>query len=72
VESPYNSLVAQLRSGEIDLIFGVLRPAQETADLLQDALFDDCVSVIARAGHPLEARFAISREVTALFQGCWP
>jgi LysR family transcriptional regulator of gallate degradation len=60
VESPYNLLAAQLRSGEIDLIFGALRPAQETADLLQDALFDDCVSVIARTGHPLTSRKGIT------------
>jgi len=56
VESPYDLLAAQLRSGEIDFVFGALRPAHETADLLQDALFDDCVSVIARAGHPLASR----------------
>ena len=56
VESPYHLLAAQLRSGEIDFVFGALRPAHETADLLQDALFDDCVSVIARRGHPFASR----------------
>jgi LysR family transcriptional regulator of gallate degradation len=56
IESPYDLLAAQLRSGEIDFVFGALRPADETADLLQDALFDDCVSVIARVGHPLVSR----------------
>jgi LysR family transcriptional regulator of gallate degradation len=56
VESPYHLLAAQLRSGEIDFVFGALRPPHETADLLQNALFDDCVSVIARAGHPLASR----------------
>jgi len=60
VESPYHLLAAQLRSGEIDFVFGALRPADETADLLQDALFDDCVSVIARAGHPLASRRALT------------
>jgi LysR family transcriptional regulator of gallate degradation len=53
LESPYDVLAAQLRSGDIDFIFGALRPPQETGDLSQYALFDDCVSVISRSGHPL-------------------
>ena len=55
-ESPYDLLAAQLRSGDIDFIFGALRPAKEAKDLLQEALFDDCLSIIARAGHPLASR----------------
>jgi len=53
VESPYDVLAAGLRSGEIDFILGALRPAQEARDLHQEALFEDHISVIARAGHPL-------------------
>jgi LysR family transcriptional regulator of gallate degradation len=56
-ESPYDLLAAQLRSGDIDFIFGALRPAKDAKDLLQEALFDDDnLSVIARAGHPLGSR----------------
>ena len=51
VESPYDALAASLRSGDIDFILGALRPA--TKDLQQEPLFQDRLSVIARAGHPL-------------------
>ena len=53
VESPYEVLAAGLRSGEIDFILGALRPPQDAKDLQQEALFEDRISVIARAGHPL-------------------
>jgi len=53
VESPYEALVAALRSGDIDFVLGALRTGAEVGDLQQDALFEDRLSVIARAGHPL-------------------
>lgn len=53
VESPYEALAAGLRSGEIDFILGALRTGPEVKDLLQEPLFEDRISVIARAGHPL-------------------
>lgn len=56
VESPYERLAGQLRSGDIDLIFGALRPAAEAAEFAQQALFDDRMAVIGRAGHPLAGR----------------
>jgi len=59
-ESPYEALAAQLRSGEIDFVFGALRPAHHARDLLQEGLFDDCISIIARAGHPLASRRALA------------
>ena len=51
VESPYDALAAGLRRGDIDFILGALRPA--APDLRQEPLFEDRMSVIARAGHPL-------------------
>lgn len=53
VESPYDALAASLRSGDVDFILGALRGADEARDLQQEALFEDRISVIARAGHPL-------------------
>lgn len=53
VESPYDALAASLRSGDIDFILGALRSAGEVKDLQQEPLFEDRISVIARAGHPL-------------------
>ena len=52
-ESPYEALAASLRSGDIDFILGALRPAEEAKELQQQPLFQDRISVIARAGHPL-------------------
>jgi len=60
VESPYDVLAAQLRSGDIDFVFGALRPARDARDLCQEALFGDCISIIARAGHPLTSRQALT------------
>ena len=53
VESPYEALAAGLRSGDIDFIFGALRSGPEGTDLHQESLFEDQLSVIARADHPL-------------------
>jgi len=53
VESPYEALAAQLRSGDVDFILGALRPPESAPDLTQEVLFDDCISLIARLGHPL-------------------
>jgi len=53
VEGPYDVLAASLSSGDIDLILGALRPPHATKGFVQEALFDDRVSVIVRAGHPL-------------------
>jgi LysR family transcriptional regulator, regulator for genes of the gallate degradation pathway len=51
-ESPYETLVAGLRSGDIDFIIGALRTGPEVGDLQQDALFEDRLSIIVRADHP--------------------
>jgi LysR family transcriptional regulator of gallate degradation len=69
VESPYDLLVASLKSGDIDFILGALRDPTEATDLLQEALFEDCISVIARAGHPLASRRRIDFE--ALRRATW-
>jgi LysR family transcriptional regulator of gallate degradation len=62
VESPYEVLAAALRSGEVDFILGALRPPGEAKDLLQEALFDDRISLVVRSGHPLAALPAIGFE----------
>jgi LysR family transcriptional regulator of gallate degradation len=53
VESPYEVLAAALRSGDIDFILGALRPAQARRSSCRRPLFDDRISLIVRAGHPL-------------------
>ena len=69
VESPYDALAASLRSGDIDFILGALRSAAEAGGLQQEALFEDRISVIARAGHPLARTARIGFD--ALRQATW-
>jgi LysR family transcriptional regulator of gallate degradation len=53
VESPYDALAASLRSGDLDFILGALRGPSTAWDLVEEPLFEDRISVIARAGHPI-------------------
>jgi LysR family transcriptional regulator of gallate degradation len=69
VESPYDALAASLRSGDIDFILGALRSAAEAKDLQQEPLFEDRMSLIARAGHPLARAARI--DFKALRQASW-
>ncbi|HWM29381.1 MAG: LysR family transcriptional regulator [Woeseia sp.] len=56
VEGPYDDLVAGLRCGDIDLVFGALRGNVADKDLLEEAMFDEGLAAIVRAGHPLVDR----------------
>ncbi|WP_062365032.1 LysR family transcriptional regulator [Variovorax paradoxus] len=69
VESPYDALAASLRSGDIDFILGALRSSADARDLQQEALFEDRISVIARAGHPLARAARV--DFDALRQATW-
>lgn len=53
VEGPFDSLASQLRAGDIDFIFGALRPADQARDFTTEPLINDSMSVVVRAGHPL-------------------
>ncbi|CAM4114591.1 LysR family transcriptional regulator [Acinetobacter pragensis] len=52
-ENAYESLVAQLRSGDIDFIVGALRPQQQSSDLDIQVLFDENMFMVVRNKHPL-------------------
>jgi LysR family transcriptional regulator of gallate degradation len=69
VESPYDALAASLRSGDIDFILGALRTGSEAKDLEQEALFEDRISIITRAGHPLTRAARI--DFDALRRATW-
>ena len=53
LERPYELLLAALRSGEVDVILGAMRPTDEVKGLIQEHLFDNRIVLVARAGHPL-------------------
>ena len=56
IESPYEQLVGNLRSGEIDMLFGALRQDDAYQGLITRPLFNDRMGIVARAGHPLVSR----------------
>ncbi len=62
VNSPYGILLNSLRTGAIDLIFGVLRRPDTAEDIAEEALFHDPYCIVGRAGHPLASRTAITTD----------
>jgi LysR family transcriptional regulator of gallate degradation len=66
LESPYDELTAGLLSGRIDFILGALRPSSGVA-FVSEALFEDRVALVARAGHPLAGQKRIGMRDLARF-----
>jgi LysR family transcriptional regulator of gallate degradation len=52
VDGTYDSLMRQLRSADVDLVVGALRPGTGSAGVRQETLFEDDLAVVARADHP--------------------
>ncbi|MDI1246836.1 MAG: LysR family transcriptional regulator [Rhodoferax sp.] len=52
IESHYEQLIGNLRSGDIDVVFGALRSRDVSQGLISEPLFEDRMGIIARAGHP--------------------
>ncbi|MDE3080388.1 MAG: LysR family transcriptional regulator, partial [Paracoccaceae bacterium] len=53
LDGPYDELLAGLRRGEIDILIGALRDPLPIDDVVQERLFDDTLTILAGAGHPL-------------------
>lgn len=53
LESPYETLVKQLLSGDLDFIVGALRHVRKGGELETESLFVEPISLVARCGHPL-------------------
>lgn len=53
VDGPYAELLQELRMGQVDLIVGALRSPGPTGDVCQKLLFEEPLSILVRAGHPL-------------------
>jgi DNA-binding transcriptional LysR family regulator len=62
ISAPYDGLLARLRHGVIDFLVGALRDPPPIDDIVQEPLFDDPLSIVARRGHPLTLRNSVSRE----------
>lgn len=53
LEGTYESLLEDLRCGDVDVLVGVLRYPIPCSDIVQEKLFEDLLSVVCRKGHPL-------------------
>jgi LysR family transcriptional regulator of gallate degradation len=53
VDGTFDALVQQLRRAEVDFIVGALRESAPAADVIQEVLFEDRLSVVVRGNHPL-------------------
>ena len=61
LDGPYETLLAALRRGEAHFLVGALRDPLPAADVVQEHLFDDPLSILVRTGHPLtEARAGLA------------
>ncbi|HLU20819.1 MAG TPA: LysR family transcriptional regulator [Pusillimonas sp.] len=60
MEDSFEVQVAALRAGEIDFMLGALRPQEHCKGLLREALMDDKMAVLCRAGHPLAKQSGVT------------
>ncbi|MEZ5917876.1 MAG: LysR family transcriptional regulator [Parvularculaceae bacterium] len=68
LEGAYDDLVVGLRRGDVDFLVGAMRGERVLKDLTEEKLFDDPLSLVMRAGHPvLTARRLTSKSLRA-----WP
>lgn len=67
LEGSYDTLIAELERGRIDILVGALRQNFDSRTLEQERLFDYELRVVSRAGHPLADRANIKTSDLADF-----
>jgi DNA-binding transcriptional LysR family regulator len=60
ISAPYDGLLGRLRYGVIDFLVGALRDPPPIDDVVQEPLFEDSLSVVARRGHPLTVQQTVT------------
>ena len=65
VEEPYDQLLADLRTGDIDVLFSVLRRPDWATDVTETMLFEEPYVIVMRPRHPLSACADIGRDQLA-------
>lgn len=66
MEGTYEHLLAALQAGHADFLIGALRELRPSADIVQEHLFDDPLSIVMRSQHPLAKRRKLSaRDLTS-------
>lgn len=61
MEGTYEHLLAALQSGQADFLIGALRESRPSGGIVQEHLFEDPLSIVVRAQHPLSRK----RKLTA-------
>lgn len=62
LDGAYDALVQSLTLGSIDMLVGALRDSAPSRGLTHEVLFQDGLSVVARAGHPLVSARRVTRD----------
>ncbi|MBO3761577.1 LysR family transcriptional regulator [Ciceribacter sp. L1K22] len=60
LDGPYDELLGGLRRGTIDFLIGALRDPAPIGDIVQEALFDDRLALLAGPRHPLTSKQDVS------------
>ena len=60
-------MIERLRDGRLDFLIGALREPSPGPDVVQEALFDDRLVIVAGRGHPLAGAKAPGLERLAAF-----
>lgn len=71
IESPFEDLAKDLRSGDLDFIIGALREPEYASDFNQQSLISESLSIVARKGHPYTNKKDI-REIINLASWIFP
>jgi DNA-binding transcriptional LysR family regulator len=71
-QKPYDSLLADLRMGRIDFLYGVLRKPDWAKDVHEEPLFTNPYSIMVRKHHPLTRQRSLSREDLADYDWILP
>ncbi len=69
IDGIYDALLGRLRRGEIDVLIGAMRDPLPIDDVIQEPLFADTLTVLARPGHALVGQGAVPLDV--LVQHPW-
>jgi LysR family transcriptional regulator of gallate degradation len=72
VDGRYEALLDDLRAGELDFLFGVLRRPDWASDVTEEVLFRNRYVVVGRAGHPLSRARTISLRDLARYDWIMP
>lgn len=67
VSGEYMNLLADLRSGHLDMMYGVLRLPSWVDDLQEEAIYDDEYCIVVRPQHPLLLKGEVAAEDLAAY-----